>query len=152
MTDVHAVAIRKKNMSAIKCRNTKPEVLLGKLLHKLGFRYRRNGKGLPGKPDLVFPKYKAVIFVNGCFWHMHSCKYFVWPKTRAGWWRDKITTNHQRDLIVQDKLREMGWRVLVVWECAIKAKVGRELLIASIAKWLEGEIPYTEFPAPELNV
>lgn len=139
-------------MRAIAATNTKPEVLLRKGLHKLGFRYRLFTSYLPGKPDLVFPKYKAVIFVNGCFWHMHNCKYFVWPKTRADWWRAKITANYQRDLAVQDKLREMGWRVLVVWECAIKEKVGRELLTESVVKWLEGEIPYLEIPVPQGNI
>jgi DNA mismatch endonuclease (patch repair protein) len=91
MTDVHSKAVRSKNMAAIKGRNTKPELSVRKALHNAGFRYRLHVTSLPGKPDLVFPRYKAVIFVQGCFWHQHQCAMFHWPKTRTEWWRQKIS-------------------------------------------------------------
>lgn len=122
MNDLHSKAVRSKNMAAIKCCNTKPEMLVRKALHQAGFRYRLHVANLPGKPDLMFPRHKAVIFVQGCFWHQHQCAMFHWPKTRAEWWRQKISANRVHDEVVQDQLRELGWRVLLIWECAIKGK------------------------------
>jgi len=108
-------------MSQIKGKNTKPEILVRKFLHKNGFRYRLHVKGLPGKPDLVLPKYSAVIFVHGCFWHgHHNCKHFVLPKTRADFWFKKISENTQRDKKNVALLEKAGWKVLQVWECEIK--------------------------------
>jgi DNA mismatch endonuclease, patch repair protein len=104
-------------MSGIRGKDTKPEMIVRRGLHRLGFRFRLHDKSLPGKPDLVFPKYKTVVFVHGCFWHRHDCKYFKWPKTRPNFWRDKILGNVERD---QQHIRELeatGWQVLVVWEC-----------------------------------
>jgi DNA mismatch endonuclease (patch repair protein) len=104
-------------MRAIKSANTKPEILVRKALHAAGFRFRLHSKNLPGKPDIVLPKYRTVIFVHGCFWHGHDCEYFKVPKTRTEFWLNKITENKRRDKINADKLIELGWRVLVVWEC-----------------------------------
>ena len=103
------------------------------------------------KPDLVFPRYKAVIFVHGCFWHMHQCPLFRLPATRTEWWEQKLIQNRQRDLAEQDKLREMGWRILLVWECAIKGrrKIPEAELLAQVAKWLKNGSCYTELPFPE---
>jgi DNA mismatch endonuclease (patch repair protein) len=108
-------------MSGIRGRNTSPELYLRKSLHRLGFRFRVNQSKLPGSPDIVFPKYHAVIFVNGCFWHAHDCRAFKWPKTNPDFWREKIAGNLVRDGRNLKDLRSAGWRTLVVWECAIRA-------------------------------
>lgn len=149
MTDVHNSATRSRNMAAIKSKNTRPERWLRQRLHALGFRYRLNVNTLPGKPDLVFPRHNAVIFVHGCFWHMHQCPLFRLPTTRTEWWERKLMHNRQRDLAEQDKLREMGWRVLLVWECAIRGrkKINETELIAQVAAWLKNSNHYTEIPA-----
>ena len=124
MTDVHDNVTRSYNMSRIKGTNTKPEMLVRKFLFSKGFRYRINDKKLPGKPDIVLPKYKTVIFVNGCFWHGHeNCKYFKLPKTRTEWWKGKIEKTKINDLLNHMQLIEMGYKVLIVWECDIKNKV-----------------------------
>ena len=148
MTDVHSKAVRSKNMAAIKGRDTRPEMLVRKVLHQAGFRYRLHVASLPGKPDLVFPRYKAVIFVQGCFWHQHQCAMFHWPKTRTDWWRQKIIANRKHDETVQDKLRELGWRVMLVWECALKGKnkMPPDQLIADISNWLRSGTSFAELP------
>lgn len=108
-------------MSRIAGKDTKPEELVRKYLFLKGFRYRKNVRKLPGTPDLVLPKYRTVIFVNGCFWHGHEgCKYFVWPKNNAEFWRQKIETNISRDQRKKAQLRDMGWNVLIVWECELR--------------------------------
>jgi len=108
-------------MSQIKGKNTKPEMLVRKFLFANGFRYRLNVKDLPGKPDIVLPKYKTVIFVNGCFWHGHKgCPYFVLPKTRTEWWLQKIKETWFRDKEAEIKLNVMGWKVIVIWGCELK--------------------------------
>lgn len=149
MTDVHSKAVRSKNMAAIKGCDTRPEMLVRRALHQAGFRYRLHVASLPGKPDLVFPRYKAVIFVQGCFWHQHQCAMFHWPKTRTDWWRRKISANRAHDEAVQDKLRELGWRVLLVWECALKGKnkMPPDQLIADISHWLSNGTSFAELPA-----
>ncbi|NQX41240.1 DNA mismatch endonuclease, patch repair protein [Pedobacter steynii] len=121
MTDVHSKEVRSYNMSKIKGKDTKPELLVRKFLHKHGFRYRLHVKDLPGKPDIVLPKYKTVIFVHGCFWHGHeNCKYYVVPKTRTEWWLNKIEGNITRDNVAARFLQESGWKVVCIWECALK--------------------------------
>lgn len=108
-------------MSRIKGKNTKPEEIVRKYLFSKGFRYRKNDKRLPGTPDIVLPKYKTVIFVNGCFWHGHEgCKYFVWPKDNADFWKEKIESNIMRDIRKNKELVDRGWRVITIWECEIK--------------------------------
>ena len=119
--DVHNKETRSYNMSRIKGKNTRPEEIVRKYLFAHGFRYRKNDKRLPGTPDIVLPKYKTVIFVNGCFWHGHEgCKHFVVPKTNTEFWLDKISTNIQRDQRKKDELEVLGWKVLVIWECETK--------------------------------
>ena len=133
MADVHGKSARSYNMSQIRSRDTKPELLVRKFLFANGFRYRLHVKNLPGKPDIVLPKYKTVILVNGCFWHGHeNCKYFKFPETRAEWWREKIEKNKQNDKIKQAKLLDMGYRVIVVWECEIKNKTIYTNLIGNV--------------------
>ena len=122
--DVHDKKTRSYNMSQIKGKNTKPEELVRKYLFAQGFRYRKNDKRLPGSPDLMLPKYKTVIFVNGCFWHGHTgCKYFVWPQNNADFWREEIQSNITRDEKNYSKLDEMGWNIIVIWECELKPKM-----------------------------
>ena len=119
--DVHDKETRSYNMSCIKGKGTKPEEIVRKYLFSQGFRYRKNDKRLPGTPDIVLPKYKTVIFVNGCFWHGHKgCKYFVWPKNNAEFWKNKIESNISRDRKKAETLKDQGWKVLVVWECDLK--------------------------------
>ncbi|MBI3133326.1 MAG: DNA mismatch endonuclease Vsr [Bacteroidetes bacterium] len=121
MTDVHSKKIRSYNMSRIKGKDTKPEMLVRKFLFANGFRYRLHVKNLPGKPDIVLPKYKTVIFVHGCFWHGHkNCKYFVVPKTRTEWWLEKISRNRENDVEKKKNLTRLGWRVMNIWECQLK--------------------------------
>ena len=123
MADVHDKKTRSYNMSRIKGKNTKPEMLVRKFLHANGFRYRLHDKKLPGKPDIVLKKYKTVIFVNGCYWHGHTnCKYFTIPKTRAKWWRDKINVNKRNDEKTINLLRKDRWQVLIIWTCKLKQK------------------------------
>ncbi len=119
--DVHDKKTRSYNMSCIKGKNTKPEEIVRKALFSNGFRYRKNDSRLPGTPDIVLPKYRTVIFVNGCFWHGHKgCKYFVVPKTNTEFWLNKINSNIDRDAIKATQLRELGWQVITVWECELK--------------------------------
>lgn len=120
MGDVHSKAVRSYNMSRIKGKGTKPEEAVRKFLFAQGFRYRKNVKNLPGKPDIVLPRYKTVVFINGCFWHGHNCRYFHWPQNNAEFWRKKITTNKERDQRKIIELEKQGWRVLLVWECELK--------------------------------
>ena len=118
---------RSYNMSRIHDKDTKPEEMVRKYLFSKGFRYRKNDKKLPGKPDIVLPKYKTVVFVNGCFWHRHSCKYFVWPKHNADFWRNKIEETVKRDTRKNEELEAAGWRVLTVWECKLRENMEETL-------------------------
>lgn len=121
MADTKSPIARSQNMAAIKNRDTKPEEIVRKYLFSQGFRYRKNDPRLPGKPDIVLPKYKTVVFVNGCFWHMHQgCKYFVWPKHNAEFWKAKISGNAERDHRNYKDLTTTGWQVIVIWECQLK--------------------------------
>ena len=121
MADVHDKKTRSYNMSMIRSKDTKPEIIVRKSLFGNGFRYKLHDKTLPGKPDLVFPKYKTVIFIHGCFWHGHEgCKYFVVPKTRKKWWLEKINRNKQLDAENLGKLKNLGWKILTVFECKLK--------------------------------
>ena len=112
---------RSRNMSAIKSKNTKPEIAVRKLLHSMGYRFRLHRKDLPGSPDIVLPKYKTVIFVHGCFWHRHeNCKYASTPKTRKEFWESKFKANVKRDKEIQEKIKNIGWQSSVIWECELK--------------------------------
>ena len=133
--DGHSKETRSYNMSRIKGKNTKPEELVRKYLFSQGFRYRKNDKRLPGTPDIVLPKYKTVVFVNGCFWHEHEgCKYFVWPQNNADFWKAKINANIQRDKKKAEELQNRGWRVIVVWKCGIRQKEEREASLENLKK------------------
>ena len=123
MADVHTPEIRSYNMSMIRGKNTKPEIIVRKFLHSKGFRFRLHKKDLPGKPDIVLPKYKTVIFIHGCFWHGHNnCKYFVVPKTRTKWWLNKINGNKETDKRNNLLLRKAGWNIIILWECQLRPK------------------------------
>ena len=112
---------RSRNMSAIRSKNTKPEIKVRKVLHSMGYRFRLHSKDLPGSPDIVLPKYKTVIFVHGCFWHRHeNCKYASTPKTRKEFWNKKFTENKKRDSEIQEKIKILDWRSVVIWECETK--------------------------------
>jgi DNA mismatch endonuclease, patch repair protein len=121
MADIVAPEVRSRMMSGIRGKNTKPELILRKGLHAMGFRYRLHAK-LPGRPDMVFPRLNAVLFVHGCFWHGHNCHLFKWPKSREDFWHTKINGNVVRDRKSIDALKEAGWRVGIVWECALKGR------------------------------
>lgn len=120
MSDTHTPEIRSFNMSRIKSKDTKPEILVRQYLFAHGFRYRKNVNCLPGCPDIVLTKYKTVIFVHGCFWHMHNCGRFRWPTTNREYWERKIINNVERDRRSKEQLIDLGWRVICVWECELR--------------------------------
>jgi DNA mismatch endonuclease (patch repair protein) len=121
MIDVVDKKTRSRMMSGIRGKDTKPELFLRRSLHRMGFRYLLGGAGMLGKPDLVFPSRKIAVFVHGCFWHRHRCKYFKWPSSNQAFWREKIEGNVRRDRRTKTALRRSGWRVLVIWECQLKS-------------------------------
>jgi DNA mismatch endonuclease (patch repair protein) len=135
MADVHSKEVRSYNMSRIKAKNTKPEMLVRRFLFANGFRYKLHDKSLPGKPDIVLPKYRTVIFVHGCFWHGHKgCKYFVVPKTRTDWWLNKINGNIGNDKKAIKALRKEGWKIIHLWECNLKASNLAKSLVSLLLK------------------
>lgn len=138
MADVLTPAQRSHNMSRIRSKDTNPELLLRRELHAARFRFRLHRKDLPGCPDLVFPSRRAVIFVHGCFWHGHACPMYTMPATRPEFWRAKIETNHARDLRSVESLRDAGWRVLIIWECALRgvARLSKGEAVARCAAFL----------------
>lgn len=121
MADVLSPEQRKFNMSRIRGKDTKPEMLIRRGIHKRGLRYRLHDRALPGRPDLVFPKYRIVVFVHGCFWHAHGCSLFKLPKTREDFWKTKLLANVQRDHKATEMLISAGWRVLIIWECGLRS-------------------------------
>lgn len=125
-------------MSGIRGKNTKPEMIIRRGLHAKGFRYRLHDKRLPGKPDLVFPKYRAVIFVHGCFWHGHDCHLFKWPKTQTEFWRKKIERNRAVDKTALRALEKADWRCAIIWECALKgrSRLNKESVVYEMIQWL----------------
>ena len=128
MADNHSKEVRSKNMSHIRSTNSKPEEIVRKYLFSKGFRYRKNVRTLPGCPDIVLPKYHTVIFVNDCFWHKHDCGRFVWPSSNTEYWIPKINRNVERDKQNHKKLIDMGWKVLIIWECELKKNVREKCL------------------------
>jgi DNA mismatch endonuclease, patch repair protein len=133
MADVHTREQRSRNMAAIRSANTKPEVRVRSALHALGFRFRLHRKDLPGKPDIVLPKFHTAIFVHGCFWHCHSCKYgSVVPTTRAEFWAAKRGGNVARDRKNRAALRKLGWRVLAVWECEVRTAAAAQTVVEKL--------------------
>lgn len=151
MTDVVDSKTRSRMMAGIKGKNTRPEILVRSALHRRGFRFKLHDKTLLGKPDLVLPKYKAVINIHGCFWHGHDCKFFKVPSTRTDFWLAKINGNKSRDGLQKEALLEQGWRVLTVWECALRGKKADtlQLTINSISDWLMSKSPTASIDAKD---
>lgn len=138
MADVHSPEIRSYNMSRIKGKGTKPEELVIKYLFSKGYRYRKNDERLPGKPDIVLPKYNTVIFVNGCFWHVHQgCKFFIWPENNKEFWHNKLMKNVERDQQNYQVLKDMGWKIIIMWECELKDGKA-EATLAQLGDYLLG--------------
>ena len=138
MADNHSKQVRSMNMSHIRSTNSRPEEIVRKYLFSKGFRYRKNVRSLPGTPDIVLPKYKTVIFVNGCFWHKHDCSRFVWPSSNQEYWIPKIQHNVERDKKNIEALNILGWAVITVWECELKKKV-REKRLEQLCAEIKGE-------------
>ncbi|MCG9703215.1 DNA mismatch endonuclease Vsr [Vibrio natriegens] len=144
--DVHDKETRSKNMRAIKSRDTKPEMMLRRLLYQNGYRYRVSSPNLPGKPDIWIAKWNTAIFVNGCFWHMHSCEMFKLPGTRTDFWLEKLEGNRKRDREKIQELNSLGIRVLVIWECSLRgrAKLTPEILLSLVKTFLLTDNPVAE--------
>jgi DNA mismatch endonuclease (patch repair protein) len=144
MADIVDSATRSRMMSGIRSKNTKAEVEIRKRLFALGFRYRLHDKKLPGKPDIILPRYKAVIFIHGCFWHAHACKLFKWPSTRKEFWTTKLKGNKEKDKENLDALKKLGWRILVIWECSYRSTSRKDWhkidgIVAKAIKWLDSK-------------
>ncbi len=139
MADIVSPDVRSRMMSGIRGKNTRPELAIRKGLHARGFRYRLHDSRLPGKPDIAFPKYRAVIMIHGCFWHGHDCHLFKWPSSRTDFWKKKIARNQEKDRENDENLEKAGWRILTIWECALKGKTRLDpALVMDIASgWLE---------------
>ena len=144
--DIVPAAVRSRIMSGIRGKNTKPELAIRSALHRRGFRFRLHRRDLPGKPDLVFTRLNAVLFVHGCFWHGHDCHLFRWPKSREEFWREKIGKNIERDRPQREALAEAGWRIGTIWECALKGKTRLpfESVVDQCATWLKSDIKTLE--------
>ena len=140
MADVHNKETRSYNMSRIKGKNTKPEMLVRQFLHARGCRYRLHVKDMPGKPDIVLPKYKVVIFIQGCFWHGHAdCRYYVVPKTKTEWWLNKINGNKTKDITNIQLLKKAGWQVIEIWECELRSK-NRNQNLTNLWEYLQHQL------------
>lgn len=137
-SDIVDAATRSRMMAGIQGKDTKPEMLVRRGLHSRGFRFRLHDRSLPGRPDLILPRYHAAIFVHGCFWHGHDCLLFRWPRTRKDFWRKKIGGNRERDLKTATQLQDAGWRVLTIWECAFRGKsdADRDAVLDKAADWI----------------
>lgn len=151
MADIVATEVRSRMMSGIKGKNTRPELVLRCGLHAMGFRFRLHDRTLPGRPDLVFPRWRAVLFVHGCFWHGHDCHLFRMPSTRTEFWSKKIEYNRARDELVSSALAFAGWRHGTVWECAIKGRGARPApdVIAQCSRWLRSDALFLEIRGSE---
>jgi DNA mismatch endonuclease (patch repair protein) len=140
-------------MSGIRGKNTRPEMIIRRGLHRRGFRYRLHKRDLPGVPDLVFPKFRAVIFVHGCFWHMHGCHLFKWPATRPEFWESKLLRNTELDQLHINHLLSLGWRVAVIWECSLKGKtrLTEEVVLTRLVEWLRSSTSWLEVEGEPLG-
>lgn len=141
--DIVSPEIRSRMMSGIRGKNTKPELLLRSALHRGGLRFRLHRRDLPGRPDMTFPRYGAVLFVHGCFWHGHDCHLFKWPSSRESFWREKIAGNIERDRRQAVALEKAGFRVGIVWECALKGRTRLSLdeVVRACSRWLRSQEP-----------
>ena len=145
MVDIVDARTRSQMMSNIRGKDTKPELALRRALHARGFRFRLHVKDVPGRPDIVFPKYRAVVFVHGCFWHRHAgCRYATVPKTRADFWKKKFAANVSRDAVVREELIKRNWRVATVWECALRNTEALTQATEKVAMWLASDEPQME--------
>jgi DNA mismatch endonuclease, patch repair protein len=128
-------------MASIRGKNTKPELFVRRGLHSMGFRFKLHDRSLPGRPDMVLPKWRAVIFVHGCFWHGHDCSLFRWPATREAFWRDKIVGNRVRDVATERAIERAGWRILIIWECSLKgpSRLDAGVVLSLAADWLRSD-------------
>ena len=138
MPDIVDTETRSRMMAGIRGKDTKPEMAVRRGLHQLGFRYRLHDRRLPGKPDLIFSRFRAVVLVHGCFWHGHDCPLFKWPSSRIDFWRDKIEGNRARDARTSHLLDDAGWRIMTVWECALKGRgcKNESDVVQAVASWL----------------
>lgn len=139
MVDIVTSAVRSRMMSGIRNKDTRPELVLRRNLHRAGYRYRLHVHDMPGRPDLVFPRHQAALFAHGCFWHGHDCALFRWPQSRVQFWQEKIRGNQHRDTETVRSLLEGGWRVGIVWECSLKGsrRIGVDVVITRCVNWLE---------------
>lgn len=146
MVDTVSPEKRSQMMSGIRSKNTRPEIFIRKALHRKGFRFRLHCSNLAGRPDLVFPKYNAVIFTHGCFWHCHNCRLFKWPSSRVDFWKEKINRNRQKDKESLNKLLDENWRVMIIWECALKGvgRISPDKVIAKAVQFLTGRRKFIE--------
>ncbi len=150
MADIVSESKRSQMMAGIRSANTRPEIAIRKSLHKKGFRYRLHPRNVPGRPDIALPRFRAALFVNGCFWHGHDCHLFRVPATRPEFWRDKIDQNRMRDARARRQLHEKGWRVGTIWECSIRGgdSPGLAKVIADVSAWLLGDAASYEIRGP----
>ncbi|MFC1985734.1 very short patch repair endonuclease [Chloroflexota bacterium] len=146
MTDILTPQQRSHMMSRVKNRDTKIETMIRSLLHRRGFRFRKNASDLPGRPDITLPKYKAVILVHGCFWHGHTCNKGKLPSTRLEFWSKKIAENQGRDKYILSQLHNSGWRIAVVWECSLRNKTQQVTTIEQLCNWINSDVSYFEVP------
>ncbi|NSZ00646.1 DNA mismatch endonuclease Vsr [Agrobacterium tumefaciens] len=139
MADIVSAEVRSRMMSGIRAKDTRPEMIVRRGLHAAGFRYRLHAKGLPGSPDLVLPRYRAVVFVHGCFWHGHDCHLFRLPSTRTSFWEDKISRNIERDVKALQTLRDDRWRTAIVWECSLRGRTrkGEARVLHDLVHWIQ---------------
>lgn len=145
-SDIVDAATRSRMMAGIRSKDTKPEMVVRRGLHRMGFRFRLHSRGLPGRPDLILPRYGVVVFVHGCFWHGHDCPFFHWPKSREDFWREKIGGNMKRDDAVAKRLQQTGWRIMTIWECAFRGRseAAAEQILDRAADWIRGQEPRGE--------
>jgi DNA mismatch endonuclease (patch repair protein) len=153
MADIVSPDIRSRMMAGIRGKNTKPELIVRRALHAHGFRYRLHARELPGKPDLVFPKFRAVIFVHGCFWHGHECHLFRWPGSSVEFWKKKLSANIERDLKVRQQLTENGWRICEIWECALSGRERRPIseIVEHCSEFLNGVEPFLSISSGQIG-
>jgi DNA mismatch endonuclease (patch repair protein) len=140
-------------MSGIRGSNTRPELAIRSRLHRAGYRFRLNVRSLPGTPDIVLPRHRAIVFVNGCFWHGHGCHLFKLPATRREFWQKKIRDNRARDRVKVDECKQLGWRVAIVWECALKGRhrLDPDVLVRQLGRWIESQSKARTFPRVATN-
>lgn len=152
MADIVDKQTRSRMMAGILGKDTRPELALRRALHARGFRYRLHAKGVPGRPDLILAKHRAVIFVHGCFWHRHDgCRYTTTPTTRPEFWEQKFASNVRRDRAVCDALAASGWRVATIWECALRKPESLRRTVAAVEKWLRSASGWLEIGETEIR-